>query len=90
MGVTHIDDVQARDIEKGSRFRASFRRLGGAAGSEDLQCSLYEVPPGKTAFPFHAHYGIEEAIYVLEGTGTLRLGDETHPLRAGSYAAFPT
>ena len=54
-----------------------------------LGCSLYEVAPGKRAFPFHAHHGTEEAIFILAGEGTLRLGDGEHVVGAGTYAAFP-
>ena len=31
----------------------------------------------------------EELFYVLEGNGTLTLGDEQHPLRAGDVVARP-
>lgn len=36
--------------------------------------SLYKLLPGNKAFPFHCHYGNEEAIFILSGNGTLRLG----------------
>ena len=58
----------------GDKFHSRHRRLGKATGGERLGCSLYEVDPGKTAFPFHFHHAIEEAIYLLSGSGTLRLG----------------
>lgn len=38
-----------------SRIDDLCRRLGQAAGSEKLGCSLMEVDPGKAAWPFHAH-----------------------------------
>lgn len=89
MAVVHEDDIDRRTTSAGTRFASTSRRLGAAAGGRGLQCTLYEVEPGKTAFPFHAHMGIEEGLYVLEGTGTLRLGHERHEVRPGSYAAFP-
>lgn len=72
-----------------------FRRkqLGTAGGSERLGASLYELPPGAESWPYHYHTGNEEAIYVLEGEGTLRIGDENewsrYPLQAGDYVALP-
>ena len=48
-----------------------------------------ELPPGKTAWPFHYHCGNEEAIYVLSGEATLRLGAERVVVRAGDYVALP-
>ncbi|SEU36571.1 cupin domain-containing protein [Stigmatella erecta] len=35
------------------------------------------------------HLANEEAIYVLAGQGSLRLGEETLPLKAGDYVALP-
>jgi uncharacterized cupin superfamily protein len=34
------------------------------------------VPPGRRAWPYHYHLENEEAIYVLEGLGTLRIDEE--------------
>ncbi len=75
--------------ERGTVFENRGRKLGAAAGGSQLGCTLTEVPPGKTAWPFHAHLGNEEAIYVLEGHATLRLGDRQHPLKPGDYVALP-
>jgi uncharacterized cupin superfamily protein len=70
---------------------AAWRRkqLGAAADGEELGCSLYELPAGQRSWPYHHHTANEEALYVLAGEGTLRLGGETYPLRPGAYAAFP-
>ena len=70
---------------------SAFRRkeLGEAAGSERLGCSLYELPPGERSWPYHYHTANEEALYVLAGDGTIRLGGESHALRAGDYVALP-
>ncbi|MEM9204096.1 MAG: cupin domain-containing protein [Actinomycetota bacterium] len=50
---------------------------------------MIELQPGKTAWPYHYHLANEEAIYVLEGEATLRLGDKQHRVRAGHYVALP-
>ena len=82
-------DVEWQDIgPDDTGFRR--RQLGAAAGGEELGCSLYELPAGERAWPYHYHTGNEEALYVLAGTGTLRLADEEHGLAPGSYAALPT
>lgn len=76
------------DTKQGEFFAVKCRRLGSAAGNVALGCNLFELAPGKTAMPFHMHYGIEEAMYVLAGAGTLRLGSERHAVKAGDYVAF--
>lgn len=69
---------------------AGFRRkeLGDAADSEELGCSLYELPAGKRSWPYHYHTANEEAIYVLAGEGLLRADDGEHDLTAGDFVTF--
>jgi uncharacterized cupin superfamily protein len=85
--VVNIEEAPLREEKRGGfEFRA--RRLGAPAGARAIGCSYYELPAGKTAFPFHFHSAVEEAIFVIEGRGTLRLGDARVELRAGDYVAL--
>lgn len=86
--VVHEDDVEWTDFEHG-RFAGRRKSLGRSAGGRKLGCSLYELPPGRRSFPYHYHWGNEEAIYVLQGEGTMRLAGRELPLRRGDYVAFP-
>ena len=87
--VVHETDVAWQEFSHGQRFACRRRQLGAAAGGQQIGCSLYEMMPGKRNFPFHYHAANEEAVYVLEGEGTLRLGGHEVPLRPGSYVALP-
>ena len=87
--VANLAEVPARGFEKGSRFALANRALGRATGAQAIGCSHYEVPPGRTAFPSHYHCANEESIYVLEGTGTLRIGAAQVEVGPGDYATFP-
>jgi uncharacterized cupin superfamily protein len=66
----------------GKKFGHRRKPLGSTAGGQRVGCSLYEVEPGRAAFPRHYRLANEEAIYVLEGSGTLRLGRERRGGRA--------
>jgi uncharacterized cupin superfamily protein len=70
-------------------FEMRRKQLAAAAGGVELGCSLVEVAPGSRSVPLHAHLGNEEAIFVLSGEATLRIGDRKVPLRAGDYVALP-
>ncbi|HLL55447.1 MAG TPA: cupin domain-containing protein [Myxococcaceae bacterium] len=87
--VINADEVAPVEGPSKGAYGSSVRMLGRAAGAKQLGCSLYEVAPGKAAFPFHWHMLKEEAIIVLSGTGTLRLGDAQVQVRAGDYVALP-
>ena len=56
----------------GTRFAASVARVGEALGLTWLGATLYEVPPGKTAVPFHRHHTSDEMFVVLSGSGEYR------------------
>ena len=53
-----------------------------------LGCSLMCLEPGQRAFPAHTHFGNEEAVYMLSGKGSMRLGDGHVPVEAGDYIAM--
>ncbi len=91
----HPNVVNERDLEwgeqsHGERFGHRRKQFGSAASGEKLGCSLYEVPPGRRAWPYHYHLANEEAIYVLEGSGTLRIEGEEVGISRGDYVALPT
>jgi len=86
--VVNIEEVTPMEENRGGfAFRA--RRLGGEAGGGGIGCRHYEVPAGKTAFPFHFHSALEEALYILDGRGTVRIGKEKVEVGPGDYVAFP-
>jgi uncharacterized cupin superfamily protein len=88
MGKVNDDDVDVETTERGETYFER-KRLGAAAGGEAIGCSLYELPAGRRAWPYHYHEGNEEAVFVLAGEGTIRLDGDSHPLQEGDYVALP-
>ena len=88
MPIVNKDDVEWTELEhEETRFRR--KQLGEAAESEQIGCSLYELPSGHRSWPYHYHTANGEAIYVLRGTGTIRLAGETSEVEAGDYVSLP-
>ena len=69
-------------------FRAHRARIGRQAGAVKLGASLWEVPPGEAAYPFHFHLGEEELVVVLSGRPTLRDPSGERELEEGDVIAF--
>lgn len=67
-------------------FRRRFLPIGQAR-----QCvaSVYEIPPGKAAYPYHYHLQNEEVFFILSGTGILRTPEGERPVSAGELLFFP-
>jgi mannose-6-phosphate isomerase-like protein (cupin superfamily) len=74
-------------------------RVGGAtavtikATGQETNDSLYlgeaVLEPGFPGPPPHVHERIHDMFYVLDGALTMRLGDETAELPAGSFVCVP-
>jgi uncharacterized cupin superfamily protein len=88
MKKTSLLQCDTTTLERGN-FGYKRKRLGRDVNAKGLGTSWFEIPPGKKAFPCHFHLANEEAVFVLEGEGLLRSGDEELPLRPGDYVSFP-
>jgi uncharacterized cupin superfamily protein len=87
--VTNLDEVVFQaGPSHGTRFGSRMKPLAASSGGKAIGCTFYEIAPGKRAFPLHAHLVNEEAIYVLEGEATMRIGEGEVPVRAGDYVVF--
>jgi uncharacterized cupin superfamily protein len=69
-------------------FRAQRAPLGRQAGADRLGLSLWEVPPGQAAYPYHAHLTEEEMVIVLDGAPSLRTPEGWRELERGDVVAF--
>ena len=88
--ITNVHELKiAGERSEGARFASGHTPIGSALGSVKLGYNLTEIPPGKTAFPYHFHYVNEEMFLVLQGTGKVRMPDGTHPLKAGDIVCCP-
>ena len=86
--VVNADELEWKTDGNGDRFVFERKWLTSRTGARKLGCSIYRVPPGKTAFPFHKHFTNEEAIYILSGTGNMRLDDESVPVGPGDFISM--
>src|SRR5919199_2680797 len=76
-----------RDQPGFTRLRA---RLGRQVGSQGIGLSLFEVPPGEAAYPYHLHLAEEEIVVLLEGRPSLRTPDGWSELEQGDVVGFRT
>ena len=87
--VVNENDLSWAEAGHGAHFHCLRKQLSAPAGGQKIGCSLYELAPGKSAWPAHYHSANEEAIYILEGAGTLKLGARAIPVAHGDYIALP-
>jgi uncharacterized cupin superfamily protein len=64
--------------------------IGRKLGAQRIGASVYEIDAGRSVWPYHYHHGVEEWLYVVSGSPTLRdlAGERT--LCAGDTVCFPS
>jgi uncharacterized cupin superfamily protein len=87
--IVNLDVVEAVTLER-PRVARTRRNLGRAAGSIDTGLQHVVVAPGKESSAQHCHTLEEEIFVILDGDGTLVLGQEDETsVRKGHVVARP-
>ena len=81
MQVSHKDEHEGYEY-----FRRKFVPFGHA---KNTLVSVYEIPPGKSAYPYHFHHKNEETFYILSGEGILKTPEGERRIAAGELLFFP-
>lgn len=86
--IVNLADVDPDRLER-PRVVRTRRNLGRAAGSLATGLQHVDVVAGKESSAQHCHSVEEEIFVILAGDGTLVLGQDETPVRAGSVVARP-
>lgn len=87
---SRIEDIAAShkcEHEDFEYYRRKFVPIGGA---KNTLVSVYEIPPQKSAYPYHYHHKNEETFYILSGEGILKTPEGERKVAAGDLLFFPT
>jgi uncharacterized cupin superfamily protein len=87
--VPNINHPEFDEPREHEGFGARRARLGHQLGSERVGASLWELPAGQAAYPYHYHLAEEEMVIVLSGTPALRTPDGWRVLDEGEVVDFP-
>ncbi len=87
--ILNISELELEEDGHGERFQSRTGAIGARIGAQKLGYNLTVLPPGKRAWPFHAHRVNEEMFFVVEGEGEVRIGPDRYPIKAGDVIACP-
>lgn len=95
--IINVDDIELEPRPRAlsptgaaaERFDARMGFIAPRIGARKLGYNITAVPPGKRAFPLHNHHVNEEMFFILQGTGELKVGEQTYPVRPGDVIACP-
>lgn len=88
MRITNINEPVFDEPREHPGFHCKRARVSRQAGSEKLGVSLWELPPGEAAYPYHYHLTEEEFVLVLDGAPSLRTPEGWRDLAQGEVVAF--
>jgi uncharacterized cupin superfamily protein len=82
--IVHFEEGKLTELRNGVDYD-----LGTPTGSEATGISHVTLAPEGEGYPPHCHSAEEELFVVLDGTGTVVLGEEEHEVRRGHVVARP-
>ena len=85
----NLNDLEFDDVREGDGFLCRRARLGLQTGVVRVGASLWELPPGQAAYPYHFHLTEDEIVILLEGTLSLRTPEGWRELPEGEVVGFP-
>ena len=84
-----IDQISANhkcEHEGYEYYRRKFVPFGAA---NHTHVCVYEIPPMKSAYPYHYHYKTEETFYIISGEGVLKTPEGERSVCQGELIFFP-
>lgn len=87
--ILNLDQLTYSKHSHGERFEAEIAPVANLMNAEKLGFRITKLPPGKRAWPLHAHYVNEEMFFVLQGEGRVQFGEESYPIRTGDFISAP-
>jgi mannose-6-phosphate isomerase-like protein (cupin superfamily) len=86
MDIGNINDVPAFITKDGSEIRELLAPRNSCLRNQSL--AEANLPIGASTTPHH-HRATEEIYYILEGSGLMKIGDESRPVSVGDAIAIP-
>lgn len=87
---TNIESVPAKHKSAHKEYEYYKRQLLPFGNAEQCNISVYEIPPGRSAYPYHYHTKNEEAFFIISGKGVLKTPAGEKEVSPGDFIFFPT
>lgn len=90
-GIKHqkISELPAKHKAEHADYAYVRRNFVPRSETGSTLVTVYEIPPMKSAYPYHYHLRDEETFYIISGTGVLKTPDGERPVSAGDLLFFP-
>jgi uncharacterized cupin superfamily protein len=84
-----IDEIEGKYKSEHEGYEYNKKEFVSRANAKQCIVSIYEIPPGKSAYPYHYHTKNEEVFYIISGGGVLSTPSGTKNISSGDLLFFP-
>jgi len=84
-----IDEIPVRHKTPHPDYEYYKRTFVPRSSGTKTLVNIYEIPPLKSAYPYHYHLKDEETFFILSGEGKLRTPEGERAVSAGDLLFFP-
>lgn len=84
-----FQDIPPKHKNEHEGYEYYKRELVPKGSAQQCAISVYEIPAGKSAYPYHYHTKNEEAFYIIKGNGILKTPTGDKDVSAGDFIFFP-
>lgn len=88
MQLFHTDDLPISHKNEHPEYEYFRKKIIPFGNAKNTVVSVYEIPPGKSPYPYHYHEKNEETFYILGGEGLLRTTEGERKVKAGDFLFF--
>jgi uncharacterized cupin superfamily protein len=85
--VDHVPDDYVDDPRFESGLKTKY--LGALSGCDGIYVNIDYVKPGAKSVKYHSHSQQEEFFLILKGKGTVRLDNQSIPIKLGDFFSKP-
>ena len=87
--ITNVNRLTAKHQNEHNGYEYFKKIVLSGENGNKCNVSVYEIPPGKSAYPYHYHFQSEETFYIISGNGILRTPYGETNVKAGDILVFP-
>lgn len=84
-----VEDIQPKHKSEHTQYEYFRRSLVPKDITKQCAVSVYEIPPGKSSYPYHYHTKNEETYYIISGKGTVKTPEGNMEVSSGDFVFFP-
>lgn len=84
-----INEIASTHKNEHDKYEYSRKEFLPRGTANQCKVSVYEIPPMKSAYPYHYHTQNEEVFYIINGNGILKTPNGERTVSAGDLLYFP-